>query len=114
MLSIAMLPCPCCVHHKQRAAHALGVLATLSATPHAPMGPPVFLQLSEALRDAKLLLLKELQPDQPEEAAAAAAIVCAAKPLPHAIQACHAHHTVKVSTKVIAISLFAAKVAVLH
>jgi hypothetical protein len=33
------------------------------------------LQLSEAVRDAKLALLKELKPDQPDEAAAAEDII---------------------------------------
>jgi hypothetical protein len=37
---------------------------------------PLFvMQLSEAVRDAKLALLKELKPDQPEEAAAAEDII---------------------------------------
>jgi Xaa-Pro aminopeptidase len=36
---------------------------------------PSLLQLSEAVRDAKLALLKELKPDQPEEAAAAEDII---------------------------------------
>jgi hypothetical protein len=35
----------------------------------------MLLQLCEAVRDAKLALLKELKPDQPEEAAAAEDII---------------------------------------